>query len=207
MALRGRVSWIITVFVITILPLVTACTIKHTSEVNPVINNPPAVEVIPVTIGIYYPPEFVRYESRVDTWPHIWFVPVGKGSVALFDKVLPLMFKNVVNLTNWPDSGQNIQKISGVLIPTIEAIAFNFNGWRYTAEITYHIQFFSANGQPVASWKVNGTGVRKVGFDYFGHATPLGQVTEFAMQDAATFFMIRFGEDAAVKKWLNAIGR
>jgi len=202
MALRGRIRWIITVFVIAIFLSVTACTTKHIREVNPVIDNPPTVEVVPVTIGVYYPHEFVSYESR---WGDAWIFPVGKGSVALFDKVLPLMFKNVEHLKIRPDSGHNSQKIQGVLIPAIEAIAYNMKGWGYGVEITYQLQLFSMNGQTVASWKVKGTGVRKFGFDYLTHATPIGQVTEFAMQDAAINFMIIFEEDAAVKKWLNSL--
>jgi hypothetical protein len=184
---------------------VAACTIKYTIELNPDIRNPPTFDKLPLTIGVYYSTEFKNYEFRRKVHPKLLVIPAGKGSVAFFDKVLPIMFGNVVQLKTWPIPRQENPELSGILIPSIQTLEFYGVEGFLRAEIVYQFTLYSSDGQSIASWNVKGIGMRKLGFEFTSPETRIGQATDFAMQDAAVKFIIKFREIPEVQKWLQSV--
>jgi hypothetical protein len=194
-------------FFILVMLFVASCTIKYTIELNPDIRNPPIFDKLPLTIGIYYPAEFKNYEFRRKVQSKLWVIPAGKVSVALFDKVLPIMFGKVEQLNTWPISRQVNPELSGVLIPSIQTFDFYGVEGFLRAEIVYQFTLYSLNGQSIASWEVKGIGLRKLGFEFTSPETRIGQATDFAMQDAVAKFIIKFREIPEVQKWLQGVAK
>lgn len=193
------------VFVLLVL-FAAACTIKYPIELNPDLRNPPTFDKLPLTIGVYYSTEFKNYEFRQKkVHPKLWVIPAGKGSVALFDKVLPIMFGNVVQLKTWPVPRQENPELSGVLIPSIQTLELDGAEGFLRAVIIYQFTLYSSDGQSIASWTVKGIGMRKLGFEFTSAETRIGQATDFAMQDAAVKFIIKFREIPEVQKWLQSV--
>ncbi len=194
-------------FLILVISFVSACTTKHTIELNPDIKNLPipTLDKSPLTIGVYYTPEFINYEFRRKTNSVLLIVPAGKGSVALFDKVLPIMFVNVVQLKSWPISRDENPEISGVLIPSIESLDYNFAEGFFRAEIVYKFTLYSPDGQSIASWKVKGIEIRKLGGLFSTPEPRKDNAFDLVMQDAAAKFVMKFGEIPEVQKWLQRV--
>ncbi len=135
-------------------------------------------------------------------------VPIGAGSVTLFDNVFPMLFDPAVPVDSRPPLTGGTRTVAAVIEPRVEAFDFTEPlfpsfGSSYTAEVTYRFTLYSDDGTPFASWLVSGYGERPVDFEKLTTGSPVGDASSLAMEDAARKFLTDFREIPELQRWLR----
>jgi len=173
----------------------------------------PLIEPLPVTIGVYYSPEFSTHThesmKEVEGDTNRYKFNLGFKSVVLFDQVFSSMFEKVILVEKRPSLGPVGLELAAFIEPSIEEIKISVvrhspNYERSLVIITYRIELYSTSGIRLASYTVEGSGESRpsasIGTKSFGEAT------HFAMRDAAAQFMAGFQDQQGVKEWFEDIG-
>jgi len=199
---------LVRLLLLTFAVVLSGCTFNHVSELRPSLDNSTVTEKLPLAVGVYYSPQFRDYEQARWKWFHRWIVPVGNASVTLFDKAFPMLFDDVVPVEGIPTPAKRSDKVVTIIEPSIEEFDFDLPLalGDYTADITYRITLRNSDGTGFASWTVEGHGKQGVGLGYLTHATPIGQVTDAAMEEAMRKFVEGFREVPEVRAWLRQSG-
>jgi len=187
--------------------LISGCTYTHVSRLDIKLDHIPYAPRIPLAVGIYYSPEFRNYELSHSGGPHQWVVPIGNASTKLFRQILPMVFDFVTLVEQRPPHSKPTPFSIAIIEPRIEDFDFTFPFVffpfaNYTAEITYRFILYSMDGTPYTSFAITGYGERTWGFDYLTHATPIGEATEYALQDVVKKLLTDFHNIPEVKRWL-----
>ena len=164
------------------------CGFKQTLKINPPLEQLPEVAREPCCVGVYYSPDFRAYEHRRASGPHWFIAPLGEASVAMFDRVFPMVFEKVVQVADLPPFLEKQDDIVAVIEPRIEAFHFRL-GFEKDSElcsVTYRITVYTLEGVPVSSWTVKGKGAAS----YMGGWKHIN----LDMQDAAIKFIKGFRE-------------
>jgi hypothetical protein len=191
---------------VSIALLVSAC--STTATLTPVVAPPAGLERLPVAVGVHYSPEFREAMHARAKGSTKVSVPIGKGSVVLFDSVFPMLFDPAVPVASRPPLASGTQSVAAVIEPRVEAFDFTWPtialpGTSYTAEITYRFTLYSEDGTPFASWLVSGYGERPVDFEKLKTGSPVGDASSLAMKDAARKFLTGFREVPELQRWLR----
>lgn len=192
------------------MPVVTALMLgcAHTIPLKATVDPPSSSVQIPLAVGVYYSPEFQAYEHIGSRGGDRWIFPLGQASVALFDRVFPIIFESIVPVSSRLIHAAEGPKLAAVVEPRIEEFNFNIPFLKtsiYTAEITYRFTLYSPQGDPFASWTVKGVGEKQGKFSFESARWP-GEAADLAMQDAATKFMTGFRQVPEVRGWLRQVG-
>lgn len=195
---------VLLIFFILLLSLSSGCNqslaIKVTSEVPT-----PLVNQIPLVMGVYYDEQFSNhvYRENSEDRPN-WTIESGSSQVALFDKVLPSMFKEVQHVTAI-DSSANISKVDAVLAPHIEEMQFALpretKSGLYEVWIKYNIQLYNPDGSLIADWPLTAYGKSSVEFLKNRNAG-LQAAIEVALRDVGAKLSLGFADVIEVKQWL-----
>jgi hypothetical protein len=180
----------------------------HKIPLKPTAELMPAVSKVPTTVGIYYAPEFRIYKHEGSRGGDKWIFGLGEASVKLFDQAFPQLFKSVLNVTQRPPLDTAGPEMTGVIEPKIESFNFSLPMVKlgaYTADIAYRFTLYSMQGDPVASWLVQGSGSQhgQLGFEFTRWP---GEAADLAMQDGATKFLTGFRYVPEVRRWLQRAG-
>ncbi|MCH7694791.1 MAG: hypothetical protein IIB73_00630 [Proteobacteria bacterium] len=192
------------IFFILLLLFSSGCTqslaIKVTSEVPA-----PLINQIPLNIGVYYDEQFSHhvYRENSEDRPN-WTIESGSSQVALFDQVLPSMFKQVQHVTSI-DLSANISKVDAVLAPHIEEMQFALpretQSGLYEVWIKYNIQLYSPDGSLIADWPLTAYGKSSVEF-LKNRSAGLQAAIEVALRDVGAKLALGFGNVIEIKQWL-----
>jgi hypothetical protein len=198
--------------------LLTGCSFERNLKLDARLPHLPAVKQMPVHIGLYYSPEFVKYARRIeligcgpsgrrDRWGIYFVFPVGAASEDLFDQVIASMFSTVTSTSGPSQSSNNVSSVDGFLVPQIESFDWDtvcskdfLSTGKFTARVTYVINFYSRDGLLVSSMRVEGLGTEKPRLCF---SCKDSLATEQAMQNAMAKFMIEFPKQPEVKQWLS----
>ena len=137
-----------------------------------------------------------------------WDFALGEASVRLFDRVWPLLFESSRPVPSRPPLPADQPKLAAVIEPKIEAFDFSLpflKSGTYTAEITYRMTLYAAEGESLVSWVVRGEGA-KPGRGGFEFAQWPGEAADLAMQDATKKFVTGFRDVPEVRAWLRRRG-
>jgi hypothetical protein len=170
--------------------LFSGCSFKHTIKINPPLEELPEVAREPCCVGVYYSPDFRTYQHRRASGPHWVIAPLGEASIAMFDRVFPMVFEKVVQVTDLPPFLGKQDDIVAVIEPRIEAFHFRL-GMEKESErcsVTYRITVYTLDGVPVSSWIVKGKGAAS----YWD--SPVWNHINLDMQDAAIKVIREFHE-------------
>jgi len=188
-------------------------TYTHEVPIDANLPRRPLIEPLPVTIGVYYSPEFSTHTheemKEVEGDTNRYKFNLGFRSVVLFDQVFSSMFKRVILVEKRPPLGQVGLELAAIIEPSIEEIRISVvrhspNYERALVIITYRIALYSTSGIRLASYTIEGSGESRprasIGTKSFGEAT------HFAMRDAAAQFMAGFQDQQGVREWFEDIG-
>jgi hypothetical protein len=164
------------------------CSFKHTLKINPSLEHLPEVAREPCSVGVYYSPDFRTYEHRRVFGSHLYIAPLGEASVAMFDRIFPMVFEKVVPVADLPPFLDKQDDIVAIIEPRIEAFHFRFDFEKYSdrCSVTYRFTVYTLQGVPVSSWTVKGKGDASH-MGYWKHIN-------LDMQDAAIKFIKGFRE-------------
>jgi len=131
----------------------------------------PLVEPLPVTLGVWYPPEFAEHEffdeakGRADS---DWLVRSGEAQVAMWDQLLALMFTGVVHLDEEPSAEEPARGVDAVFVPRVDelqyAIPAHTNIKVYEIWMRYAFQLERPDGEPIADWTMTAYGKTPTAF-------------------------------------------
>jgi hypothetical protein len=183
-----------------------------TAQISPVLERRPLVQPLPLTVGVYFSPEFRTYQGKKTctftcVGPGSFDYDLGPHSVAMFELVLAGMFDSIVAIeTLSPPSSPGIAGIIAPKITDFNATGFDEGGFLLVlaSDITYQVTLYSPAGVEMGTWQVVGNGGIKgrEGF-IFGHGDREGESVRRAMRDAATTFIKGFRQEPVVKRWLE----
>ena len=137
----GRLVVLVTALVGCVSEGVHIISVKNPSLPDPV------VERLPLTVGVYYDQELRGYEHEKyggSRWPYVY--RLGPASVAMFNDILPKMFKEVVAVGAIPPSPSTRRKILGILAPRIEYVYAQIAGDSLSAQIEFVVMLYSPAG-------------------------------------------------------------
>lgn len=183
-------------------------------KIDAALDQTPAIEPLPIAIGVYYPPEFRTYthvQSFVSLRISIKY-PLGAQNVALFDQALAGMFREVVPLKTWPLEATKEVGFSRVIIPEVEHVSVQTRAdasemGPFPAKVTYRISLHMPTGRKVASWPVSGTSEFMLsGAPDFDAQKKKQLALRDSMRNAVANFVIHFDKQPAVKNWLSEQG-
>jgi len=89
------------------------------------IQNPPLVQAIPLTIGVYYPEELQRYECETGKGyiAEKFVIRLGPASTKLYDLIFSSLFAKSFRVNNYRPSAPGDQKVD-----VVELMITNFTG-------------------------------------------------------------------------------
>ena len=188
------------------------CPVRHRSSRDvwtvpqPSLIREPAPRVVPLRIGVYYPPELVGFTYRHHMTDTTWVL--GRPSLQLFNDALALLFAQVIEVVRPPSPAAPILDVAGVIEPRIVSAGFRYPraGQRaVSAHVIYVIALYAQHGAHVASWSIDGAAAEPLD-------NPLDAVGivkrsfEGAMSEAAWMLTTGFREVTEVRQWLAAEG-
>ena len=165
----------------------------------------PLVSKIPITMGVYYDDNFRNYTYRENTPDREnWAIESGSSQVALFNQILPSMFRDVVEIDSSPAAGTTAG-VKAVLVPSIEEMQFSLPQETrldmYEAWIKYRIRMLDTNGNTITEWPLTAYGKTETEF-MKNREQGLKGAMELALRDAGAKLAIGFPEVVEVKDWL-----
>lgn len=170
----------------------------------------PLVEPLPLTIGVWYEPEFANHEffdeakGRADS---DWVVKTGEAQVEMWSQLLDRMFATVRPLEGRPAPDQMNPAVDAVLIPRVDelqyAIPAHTNIKVYEIWMRYAFELVTTGGDPIAEWTMTAYGKTPTAFlQSDEEAVRLAGVV--ALRDAGAHFITTFQNVPEVAQWLEA---
>lgn len=165
----------------------------------------PLVNQLPLTMGVKYNPQFKEFnyveknEKRDD-----WEIGIGSAQMALFDTVLPAMFKQVIAINEIPpSSGDNIDLY---FEPTLEEFQYNMPRETkinmYEVWIKYNMKVYDKHGQLIADWILTAYGKTPSAF-MKSEESALNEALVVALRDAGAGLALRFAHVPEINSWLE----
>ena len=167
------------------------CTYHISHEIEPVLQRRPLVESLPLTVGIYFSPEFRTYHGTQCGALFCNEYDLGARSVALFEILAEGLFDKVAVVEVLPPFDSS-PKVCGILAPSITDFDFGYQ------QITYRVTLYSPAGTELGAWEVEGTAS--------GDEWLPGKRARLAMRDAAAKFVKGFRKEPTVIRWLEEAG-
>ncbi len=127
------------------------------------LDQPPAVKLLPLTVGTYFSSKFGDYE-HIQTEDSVSLVfLIGPPSLNAFEQVFSGMFEEVISFKCPPPVQADEPIVEAVIEPTIAKIELFGPGIQRRgtkrANVTYSITMSLPDGHILASWNVTGTGI------------------------------------------------
>lgn len=170
----------------------------------------PLMEPIPLTIGIWYEPEFANHEfydeakGRADS---DWVVKTGEAQVQMWGQLFNRMFVTVKPLDGRPAPEQMNPAVDAVLIPRVDELQYalpthtNINV--YEIWLRYAFELVTTGGEPIAEWTMTAYGKTPTAFlKSQEEAVRLAGVV--ALRDAGAHFITTFQKVPEVAQWLES---
>lgn len=116
----------------------------------------------PLAVGIYYDEAFRHYVYEENSEERRnWRIESGAAHVAMFDRILPSMFRSVTHVGKIPVA-DDPSGLDGVISPRVEEMQFALPKETqtdfYEAWIKYTIRLYNPAGELIGEWPVIGYG-------------------------------------------------
>src|SRR5262245_28758666 len=193
------------------------------AKIRPALEATPAVEQLPLTIGVHYPSALRDY--RIYHWLEGYRGPeatstidpggateyaLGPPSITLFDQVYSSMFARTVPVINDPAASPWPSDAAAIVVLQIDSFRPHYVMGHdiaggpmiesIVAEIVYRTTVLTPQGQRIAEWTTIGSGT---GYPTaFSFSEEIGNAAAMAMREAAAKFVAGFRQQPEVAKWL-----
>ena len=162
----------------------------------------PLVDPMPVTVGIYYSPEFAQAKHEEERWGTDWKADLGPYHVHMADKLFAAEFRETVPVTDIKSLPAN-PPYKAIIEPRIEQFSFitpRDTGAKYFAvTIRYRLNVYAPDGALADSLTFTGYGSNGAGSGMTS-TKPMVAATKAAMRDAAAKFLVQFPEQDVAKR-------
>jgi hypothetical protein len=162
----------------------------------------PLVDPLPVTVGIYYSPEFSQAKHSEERWGTDWTADLGPYHVHMADKLFAAEFRETVPVADIKSLPAN-PSYKAIIEPRIEQFSFitpRDTGAKYFAvTIRYRLNVYAPDGALADSLTFTGYGSNGAGSGMTS-TKPMVAATKAAMRDAAAKFLVQFPEQDVAKR-------
>ena len=168
----------------------------------------PTMEKIPLTIGVWYEPDFINHEffdEAKSKRESSWLVKTGEAQVQMWDTLLAGMFTRVVHLNSRPGSGQMNPGVDAVLIPEVAELQYAIPAQTKVYEIwmRYRLQLVTTGGEPIGDWTMPSYGKTPTAF-LQSDQDAVNLAAVMALRDAGANFATSFKRVPQLQTWLQA---
>jgi hypothetical protein len=173
----------------------------------------PLLDKLPVTLGVYYKPEFREhefYDEATSRGESDWVVKTGAAQVKMYNTLLEGMFERVVLLNELPRKARvaevGKQAVDAILVPAVSELQYSipthtkinvFEIW-----MRYRYELYSASGEQLADWTMTAYGKTPTAFLRSAEAA-VNLAAVVALRDAGANFAVNFDQVPEVKQWLE----
>jgi hypothetical protein len=173
----------------------------------------PLLDKLPVTLGVYYKPEFREhefYDQATSRGESDWVVKTGAAQVQMYNTLLEGMFERVVLLNELPRQERvaevGAQAVDAVLVPNVSELQYSipthtkinvFEIW-----MRYRYELYSPTGEQLADWTMTAYGKTPTAFLQSAEAA-VNLAAIVALRDAGANFAVNFDSVPEVKLWLE----
>lgn len=162
--------------------VLTGCQKNVTLKVQTEIPEP-LVTKLPLSVGVYYPDAFRRYEYAETTEERgTWRIESGDSQVRVFNRILSDLFSEFREL-NSPQAGA----VELIVVPEIAKMQFSMpkeTGFDYfEAWVEYVVKLQTGDGEELPSWRFTGYGQARTG-RFAGFETGLADSLSDALRNA-----------------------
>lgn len=175
----------------------------------------PLLTKLPVTLGVYYDPEFRDHQFHDKSTSRTeadWIVHSGVAQMQMYDTLLGGMFERVVMLNDVPRtdrvSALDDEAVDIVLVPHVEEFQYAipqhtkvnvFEVW-----LRYRYELYDAKGELVADWSMTSYGKTPTAFLQSAEAA-VNLAAVVALRDAGANFAMNFARVPEVKQWIESM--
>ena len=171
---------------------------------------PPLIEPLPLTLGVWYGPDFTQHEFFDESKTRgqsSWVVKTGQAQIMMWNTLLAGVFEEVVHLKSAPIPGQNVPGVDGILVPHVSQLQYTIPKHTqvkvYEIWMRYRFELLTPDAQPVAEWDMSSYGKTPTAFlQSDQEAVNLAAV--MALRDAGANFATTFTRIAPIQAWLQA---
>lgn len=175
----------------------------------------PVLDKLPLTIGVYYDPEFRNHEffdeasTREET---DWLVRTGDAQVKMYNTLLPGMFESVVML-NELRRGDRVeavtdQHVDAVLVPHVAELQYSIPNHTkinvFEIWMRYRYELYAPDGELLADWTMTSYGKTPTAFLQTAEAA-VNLAAIVALRDAGANFAMNFDKVPEVRNWMDAL--
>jgi len=175
----------------------------------------PVLDKIPLTIGVYYDPEFRSHEffdeakSREET---DWLVRTGEAQVDMYNTLLPGMFQEVVMLNALPrrDRVETVldENVDAVLVPHVAELQYSIPNHTkinvFEIWMRYRYELYAPDGELLADWTMTSYGKTPTAFLQTAEAA-VNLAAVVALRDAGANFAMNFTRVPEVRTWMEGL--
>ena len=181
----------------------------------------PPAEPLPMTVGVYFGPQFSNFVAvdhyELESTDYRVHVAIGQPSLALFEEILPRMFARTVVLEKGPPLWLNRPDLDFMIEPRIDRAVYLRRVQRerdepddpienegvYLAETRYALTLYSPEGEVLGDYAVSG---KAQGFDGLHGYPVVSRTLKETMERAVTKLAAEFPRQPAVREWLGRRG-
>jgi hypothetical protein len=164
----------------------------------------PVVEALPLTVGVYYEPEFSSYTYSEKGSGADWKIDLGGSTINMFDRVLDKSFASVVRLDALPAEGATQPGVDFLLKPTVDEYAFltpeDSGVDFYSVSIRFQLNAYAPNGAALDQWEINAYGRSRS--KLLNARESMSSATEQALRDAAATMVLDFRQRPQIRALL-----
>jgi hypothetical protein len=164
----------------------------------------PVVEALPLTVGVYYEPDFSNYTYSEKSSSTNWTIMLGDNTTRMFDRVLEKSFASVVRLDALPAEGTTQPGVDFLLKPTVDEYAFltpeDSGVDFYSVSIRFQLNAYAPNGAPLDRWEINSYG--RTRSKKLNARESMSSATDQALRDAAATMVLDFRQRPQIRALL-----
>ena len=171
----------------------------------------PLVVAAPVNVGVYYSPDFKKFEYHEVIRQHgSYTIAFGEQNYVFFRVLMSAMFKSVRPVGEPPLPAGQSAGLDGVIVPQIVKYGFltpSISGLNfYSASITYRITLYTPAGQKIQEWTFVGYG-KSQGGGLNASEKALEDATLQAIRDGGARIAIDIPKDPVFVAWVKQVGQ
>ena len=165
----------------------------------------PLASQLPLDVGIYYNDNFKNFIFKEDSEARgVWTIDNRASRMALFNDILPTMFKSVNPVENINETDILVDVILEPEVMDMQvALPEETQSDMYEAWIKYTIKMYTPGGNLITQWQITGYGKTHTAL-FKNKERGLNMAINLALRDLGAKIVLDFPRVPGVKSWLTS---
>ncbi|MBK6286830.1 MAG: hypothetical protein KA739_05355 [Pseudomonadales bacterium] len=166
----------------------------------------PLVEPLPVSVGVYFPPEFgsfTHHEERPNVAGGEWTISIGPTQLQVFRTIFAAMFRSVRELDSADAAGEGL---AAVIVPSIAEFQFalpaDTRATVFEIWIKYDLSIRDGHGAEIGHWQFTAYGKTPTAF-LKSSEDAIKAASIIALRDAGASMVSGLERDQRIREWLG----